>query len=289
MVFQQHNTGTENELSICRLGRPVQMVAEQVSLLQQVDLVSLRDFVTRRFKEDGGFAATPMLVHTLFDTYYAIEILAIVQKLLNDGCAESFLVHEATQAYLVGFARQKNTIPARIKCQLTALLHRFSLPVKQLPPVESACRRFRSFEEQFYLTSLGEETPFVAEHDFFLSLPLKTVRECSFYLQWRQIGYPEAIPGVRERNRIAGWLRASQNLDGGFGFYPGTTSYLENSFFALHALKEVKTFPADVRRAVNYILLCQAGTGGFSRSPAAAPFLEDSLYALRALAALSGL
>jgi len=264
-------------------------MAAQQSCLQQVNLPSLKNFIFNRFQGNGGFAATPMLVHTITDTYCGVEILCRIQKYLGEDVYHRVITHGPTQEYLAGFAACRNAVSARIKYQLSILLQRFSLQADDLPPVGLAARSFRSFEELYYLTVLDEKDTIVSpdpQQLNFFTLPLKTVRECFFYIRWLQHAFPQVEAEQLKRQRLGNWLASSQNRDGGFGFYPGTTSYLENSCFGLGSLNLIEARPADSVRASAFVLSCQTGAGGFARSPSAAPFLEDSFYAICALSAL---
>ena len=86
-----------------------------------------------------------------------------------------------------------------------------------------------------------------------------------------------------ERDKAIDWLRACQNYDGGFGFMPGTTSFIENTFYGLRALNLLGGKPKDMEMALNYVLSCRTKSGGFSRKANAAPFLDATYYAIGSL------
>jgi hypothetical protein len=257
----------------------------------RINLPALRDFVLDRLQDDGGFAATPMLAHTIADTWHAVEVLAVLREVTGNDDLQRIMAHGPTRQYLRDFAAGRHALSARIKYQLAILLKRFDLRVDQLPPAGTDTSRFRSFEELLYLSRLGEKNlarPTDAQKDF-LRLPLKSVQECFFYLTWQIEDATAAPMGQAEARETAGWLARAQNLDGGFGFYPGTTSFVENSCYALAALELLGALPRDPARAAAFIRSCQTGGGGFGRTPAAAPFLEDSCYAVRGLAILQAM
>ncbi len=259
------------------------------SLLQRVDINSLCRFVLKRHQADGGFAATPMLAHTIADTWSAGGILLALRPLLPSEEIAGIFTHQPTREYLASFAARPHAVSARIKFQLVMLLQQFAVQADQLPPVGMEQQTFRSFEEFYYLAKLGEVESSVTplpEGSGFLALELPTVRDCYFYLLWQQEFQHLPDQGSEERVQLVAWLTAAQNRDGGFGFYPGTTSYVENSFFALAALNLLQAGPENGVRAAQFILSCQTGGGGFARNPSAAPFLEDSLSAVKALALL---
>jgi prenyltransferase beta subunit len=98
------------------------------------------------------------------------------------------------------------------------------------------------------------------------------------------LSFPEAA--ASRAGELVDWLRKCQNCDGGFGFFPGTTSYVEYCDYSLSALSLLNIRPADPVNAGQYICYCQTGAGGFSRSARAAPFLEASYHALQGLLCL---
>jgi hypothetical protein len=107
--------------------------------------------------------------------------------------------------------------------------------------------------------------------------PWVTCRDLSFCLQVGVDGTPE----------MADWLCRCQNNDGGFGFFPGTTSYMEYCDYSLSALYLLGSRPLYRQRASDFIVHCQAGSGGFARAIRALPFLEASWHAIHALAILA--
>lgn len=86
-----------------------------------------------------------------------------------------------------------------------------------------------------------------------------------------------------DTEQIIRWVRSSQNGDGGFGFYPETTSYMENTYCALEILSELGSSPAQFDLARKYILGCQTKGGGFGRAPASFPFIESTFHAIEGL------
>lgn len=57
-----------------------------------------------------------------------------------------------------------------------------------------------------------------------------------------------------ERHKLIEYFRECQNHDGGFGFSPGTTSYMYNTYFCLNALKFLGSEPKNSENALNFIL-----------------------------------
>lgn len=86
---------------------------------------------------------------------------------------------------------------------------------------------------------------------------------------------------------LIAWLQACQNGDGGFGFFPGTTSFIENCHACLRALAFLGAKPLDPELAASFLSGCQTAGGGFSRGGRAAPFLDATWHALASLSHVS--
>lgn len=87
-------------------------------------------------------------------------------------------------------------------------------------------------------------------------------------------------------NKLIEYFRECQNHDGGFGFLPGTTPYIDNTYFCLNALKFLGSKPKNSENALNLILFYQTKLGGFARIPDAATFLDSTFYAVKSLGIL---
>jgi hypothetical protein len=86
-----------------------------------------------------------------------------------------------------------------------------------------------------------------------------------------------------DKQQIIRWVQHCQNGDGGFGFYPETTSYMENTYCALEILSKLGSSPAQTELCEKYILGCQTKSGGFGRAPTSFPFIESTYHAVSGL------
>ena len=86
-----------------------------------------------------------------------------------------------------------------------------------------------------------------------------------------------------DKQGIVKWVQLCQNGDGGFGFYPGTTSYMENTYCALEILSKLDSAPLKIDLCQSYIISCQTASGGFSRAPSSFPFIESTSHAVAGL------
>jgi hypothetical protein len=104
---------------------------------------------------------------------------------------------------------------------------------------------------------------------------LQTLRKKVSILLDREINF--------DKQQIIRWVQLSQNGDGGFGFYPETTSYMENTYCALEILSKLGSSPMQIELCRKYILSCQTKNGGFGRAPASFPFIESTFHAVSGL------
>ena len=91
------------------------------------------------------------------------------------------------------------------------------------------------------------------------------------------------------KDKIVHWLQACQNGDGGFGFLPRTTSYLENCHICVRALAFLDATPLNVEGCYHFVIACRNGSGGFAKTPGAASFLEATWHAVAVFSCLEGL
>ncbi len=222
---------------------------EDLALLKE----ELFDFCLLRQKDEGGFGATPYLPPTVEDTYFAVEILSLLKAPFPKKETSLFL-------------RKKGRSPLSPRLAYFIKRALFLLGEKDFKPA----LRFSSqkdLEESYYLKLLGQKVPPVNV------LPeTLTVKELYFL----------AFIEPTEARKFVSLVLDSQNPDGGFGFYPGSTSYLENSYYAFFFLKRLRLSPRNPKKLRNFIFSCFR-KGGFARSPQGIPFLESTYQALQIL------
>ncbi len=230
------------------------------------------EFVRARKKREGGFAATPKLPATVEDTYFAVRILELLSALERD-------ILQGVQAFL-----KRNPLGFSVQ-----------------PPV---LRRWLWLAEKTGLSSSGEMRRLVKEiflrKGRRLQTDIETLAasyECAEMvgIALDEIGIHRGISRtmrvrtmkelylltkiareVLTEDRVS-WILASHNPDGGFGFCPGTTSFLENTYFALRLLKLAGRRLPEPERMVWFVKSCYRG-GGFARAPGGIPFLETTFY-----------
>lgn len=231
-------------------------------------------FLREREKEEGGFSFVPDLYPNIEDTYYAIRTFQLLKGEVN---------REKTIHYL-GTIDWKGVAFPRIIYMLV-FLHLFlnmDLSPSLVELVEMNWRRFPALDAQYFFDKIQK----------LLNRPLILIQSSSHF----QFQSRENLQSLRkkvsvlidhrinfDREEIIRWIKSCQNGDGGFGFYPGTTSFMENTYCALEILSKLHAFPERIENCREYILNCQTKSGGFGRAPMSFPFIESTFQAVAGL------
>ncbi|AIH03897.1 MAG: Prenyltransferase/squalene oxidase [Thermodesulfobacterium sp. 37_54] len=250
-------------------------------------------FVKMRKRENGGFGATPYLPPTIEDTYYALEILKALEK-FDPSINSKLLIDQRLKLW-----SRKNVVNI-----IKYAIHSYKMIYylikiiqnlqddKSLYFLKNRCKElFCSFsqknhelEKVFYiLKSLRSLDLEEIELNFNLTWGLENIKEAyQLVWLWKNYQVDRSFP-IQE---VLKWLKEDFNPDGGYGFYPGTTSYLENTFYALkiYSLLEIK--PENLNQTKEFIISCYVGKGGFARKPGATAFLESTYYAVKSFEVL---
>ncbi|WP_456433406.1 prenyltransferase/squalene oxidase repeat-containing protein [Thermosulfuriphilus sp.] len=234
-------------------------------------------FILTREKAGGGFGATPKLPATVEDTYYALRALRLMGYKSNHQATKEWLKRQlfermglASITFMAAWALKalEEPLPAELKA--------FLIQRPQTEPIST---------EVIYLIRLAKiigHAPGLLKElkEKALKIKVSVVRDL-YLLTWTQD--PEELYGYLD------WIIDSQNPDGGFGFHPGTTSFLENTYFAFRTLEYLSQGPRNPKALKAYVLSCQRGNGGFARAPGGISFLETTWYGLYLLNRLEGI
>ena len=90
-------------------------------------------------------------------------------------------------------------------------------------------------------------------------------------------------------SELTTWFQSCQYWDGGFGFLPHTTSFIENCHTCVRALALLEVKPLDLPSAYDFIFACHTASGGFSRNGRAVPFLDATWHAIAGIALIKSL
>lgn len=256
-----------------------------------VEYAKLVEFVAIRRKESGGYGATRRLPATVEDTYEAVGLLAATAEKVpppvppaSDGLLAEYLARVQAKPWL-GLATTFQLLATcrrlGVAVDLVRLRHYADAALAGSPGLETTC----------WVARLAHEVAGAEPVSWLGSAPNLMLPERRSVTQVRMLVLAKTLLGqpVAEAETLAAWLRQSQNGDGGFGFFPATTSFIENCHSALAALALLGVPPTEPEAARAFVVSCQTGRGGFSRNPKAAPFLDASWHAIRSLALLESL
>jgi len=250
-------------------------------MARQVDHAALMEFVRKRRKITGGYGATPRLPATIQDTFQAVAICLVLGEETPTPQAEPALAEYLARMLAVPWLGIETTFRLLLTCRVCGLAMddervRVHLAARLSGDVSLAATYYVS---RIFREILGEDQDFLGSGRSLLLPAPCAVEDVARYLFVKGMaGQP--VAGAEE---LAGWLQRAQNGDGGFGFFPGTTSFIENCHAALAALSLLGAKPSEPTKARAFLLSCQTGRGGFARSPRAAPFLDASWHGVASL------
>jgi prenyltransferase beta subunit len=253
-------------------------------------------FVMARRKTTGGFGATPRLPATIQDTYHALNILRLArQYCAEEGKTIAAIVREDILRAYLDTCRRSLPAGTGTTSQLLCCCRSAGLELDPDAVEAAAIDRMQaadSLEEWYYCAGIlvevvGGKLPLIAEAQglaAILDRGWRTVDEAWMHMYLSQ-KFRDTLP--RPAPELIAWFRACQNGDGGFGFFPGTTSFVENCHASLWALAFLGAAPTVPDQVFDFLRACQTASGGFSRSPRAAAFLDATWHALAGIALIS--
>lgn len=247
------------------------------------------DFVLRRKKPFGGFSATPRLPPTIQDTYHSLRTLTCLAR---HGSIALLPADGPLLAYL-SRPSEAERHSAKVTFQRLASCRMAGVELAGEPIVAFVRRRLSEtsdLEERYYCRRLLREVAGRDDDSEFGWQPapsssepwsFRTATELWMLLtlaQGHTLGSADMIT----------WLQQCQTYDGGFGFLPGTTSFMENGYDCLRALRLLGSAPRDQEGCRAFILACRTRYGGFARRHGATAFLSSTWQAMAALELLEG-
>lgn len=242
-------------------------------------------FVLIRKKPTGGFSATPRLPPTIQDTYHSLRILTLLahHDLAASALAEPSLLDHLSRQSEAERHSAKITFMRLASCRMAGLepssdtIHDF---------VRRRLSETSDLEERYYCCRLVRQITGHDDHpfDWLAEYPtpwrFRTASELMMLLTLAD-GKQEAPEPLTD------WLQACQTFDGGFGFLPGTTSFMENCYDCLRALRLLGSPPRNREACRAFIMACRTRYGGFARRHGATAFLSTTWQALAALEVLA--
>ncbi len=258
--------------------------------MREIDLDLVVKFICDRKKEDGGFAQAPSLPHTIEDTFHAISILQQIQEDIDPNISKKLILTDETINYIMYLLNQQ-WFDMKVIFQLIYLGKALGIDLNILKTKaeEYSTKIIRDDIYSYYygimlFNIINEEFTFPFNNTIVVQNDKYTSREVLMLIVIRQY-YNLSL----DIDHFSTWLKRCQTCDGGFGFYPGTTSYIENCHFCLKALSLLGSKPIDIHGVYNFILACQTKFGGFARKNKGAPFLDATWHAITGLSILNSL
>jgi len=245
----------------------------------ELDVEKVISFVLSRETEEGGFSFARTTPRTLDDTYYALKTfelldydyrsqktLEYIQSIQVDEFTPTKIAYQASYLFRLLHVDRHAQLKDLIARRLSSSYH----SLKDLYFLIFSLRNLCSIPEVNHGLISRISRPSISD----LRTMDNVLRQL---LLMRQLDIPF------DRNVYMEWIRSSQNGDGGFGFFPGTSSFLENTYYALRALSLLESQPRDLQGCRYFIQRCQASNGGFGRQSIAVPSLESTYHALSSL------
>ena len=249
------------------------------TLRSDLDPRRIAGFVLERRHKDGGFGLAPSVPPSIQDTYYALNILETLKDL--SGCNQGYHPDQDRElkSYLKQVELRKGVSPKLLYYYLYSC-HVAGLRMEGLKEYLSSKGEAVPLEDRYYIKRIKENLQDLEMEGFrvgVLSHEWKTSKELWMWL------YIKGRPGNKIISDILEWISSCQNPDGGFGFLPNTTSFIENTCFCLRSLLFLGKQTKDINRSLKFILSCYTGKGGFARNNGGTPRLDATYYAIQAL------
>jgi len=239
-----------------------------------LELSKVVQYFKDREKKEGGFSFAPELYPDVEDTYYAVRTLQLLKVDID---------RDKTADYLKSIDWKEVGFPRAVYMLLYIHLSLgIELPRQLIDLSGKDWSGFPMLDVQYFSDEIGK----------LLGRPLKPLHSSSSF----QFQTNESLQTLRKKvsilldrgisfdsQQMVRWVQSSQNGDGGFGFYPETTSYMENTYCALEILSKFGSSPVQIELCRKYILSCQTNKGGFGRAPVSFPFIESTFHAVSGL------
>jgi hypothetical protein len=241
-------------------------------------------FVMARRREDGGFAAAPTLPSSIEDTYFALRILEALQPFSEDELT-SLGKDRSVKKYLLKMGdRDSWSLRTAFRHLMTCRIVGVNLDGTWIRRfISPKAKKGRGLRDNYYMMRIlreglaepARQTDQKAMAGYLAKY--RTVEELYMVLYLLE-GNPEILFSARQA--LISWLHACQNPDGGFGFMPGNTSFMENNYHSLRSLRLLKEQTPSQEDILAFVLRSQGKQGGFARRSGAALFLDATWHAV---------
>ena len=247
---------------------------KRLPLIKSVKRDDLIKFVFSREQEVGGFSFVETTPPTLEDTYYAVGILKELNVEYHNPKTLEFIKKSTVDFcgpvhvfYLSFLYKAFNCSPGNIFYSNMSNI--------EINSIESCYNLFRAYE------NLNKK---IGNLSIIYCLETKKQIKKSYLSKVSKYIYLSKRMGITlNANGYVSWIKRSQNDDGGFGFKPETTSFIENTYYGLVALTDLGASPLSIDKCIDFIYSCYSSSGGFGRQKITVPTLQNTYQALLSL------
>lgn len=279
------------------------MMAPQIAPLNKViDMEALADYLLSRRNPDGGFCFYGLDESSLNDTFHAVQILDMIDRLPED---------QKTVEYVRSFQTKERGFSSiyGILIALKALKTMDASPTidseKQLLKL---CRSHRIHDEVYIESaSIFESSYYLADMLAMVGLSSECKRIADTVVEYRlkdgnfgrieptlaSTYYALAIFAMAGRSLdeykdAMSFVNACAVSSGGFSKKPGTgLAFMDETYYAVMALQLLNKRPTFEKETIDFVSRCQNENGGFRRALASGiSGFETSYYAIESLHAL---
>jgi len=235
-------------------------------------------FILKRKHNMGGFGPAPGVPPSIQDTYYALKILNMFSNIIKKKIKYLPSQDVSLYRYLNQMDIKRKNIPLKliyyylVSCKISGLkIKNFNKYILQ--KLNNNCI---TLEDRYYAKKILKEY-YDKNIKYGIIDKWRTVKEL-----WMIIYLKENILETK-KDKVVSWINTCQNPDGGFGFLPNTTSFIENTYFCVKSLIFLDKHPKKIDRIIEFILNCYTGKGGFARKNGGIPLLSATYYAIQSL------
>ena len=227
-------------------------------------------FVLEHQREDGGFSFAKTTPSTLVDTYFALKTFSELDHNYYDDKTQKYIKSMNLDAFKD--VKQVYMLIWLNKC--------FGIKIKNVDWKDYNLSK--KLDQAYYFAKIKKLTAnrFCLNYDYvkYKNMPPKHLSNAL-----KVIYVFDGLEKEFNRDAYTKYIQRCQNNDGGFGFFPGTTSFIENTYHALKALTLLNKYPDYLDECIQFILSCQSKDGGFGRNVMTVPTVEYTYYSVKSL------
>lgn len=234
-----------------------------IPLLEQKATIRVNDvvhYILKRQNEDGGYTFCQGTESSAQDTYYATEILRMLDAKPRNM--------DKTSLFLQGLQRQDGDFDS-VKVAYYVITTLSYLGAKPAKPIDRFVRSFETLIEEAENTEVYVDVTSEVENIYFATKILN------------MLNFP------MDHDRIIKQILGLQNRDGSFG--RAGYSKLASTYYSLKTLSLLNYDARKLEKTLRWVKRCEAPSGGFLAAPELSPtyiVIEDIYFGVKSLEAL---